>query len=72
MHTPNKTLVFIVHIQEKNTVAKIADKQEYENYYLNNDFDITISSLKFDFGATIIYNDYDKFIDKVAHTIIGW
>ena len=52
------------------TVAE-NNKQDYENYYLNNDFDMTISSLKFDFGSSIIYNDYDKFIDKVTHTILG-
>lgn len=72
MHTPNKTLVFIVHIQDKNAIDKISNKHEYANYYLNNDFDMTISALKFDFGNTIIYNDYEKFIDKVAHTIKGW
>lgn len=72
LHTPNKTLVFIVHIQDKNAATKITDKQEYENYYLNNDFDMAISALKFDFGNTIVYNNYEKFIDKVAHTIKGW
>lgn len=69
LHTPNKTLVFIVHIQDKNAGAKISDKQEYEQYYLNNDFDMSMSSLKFDFGNTIIYNDYDKFIQKVSYVI---
>lgn len=69
LHTPNKTLLFIVHIQEENTVNKITNKQEYENHYLNNDFNMTVSNLTFNFGNSIIYNDYDKFINKVAHTI---
>lgn len=69
LHTPNKTLVFIVHIQDKNAATKITDKQEYENYYLNNDFDMAISALKFDFGSTIVYNDYDTFIQKVVYAI---
>lgn len=69
LHTPNKTLVFIVHIQDKNAVAKISDKREYENYYLNNDFDMTVSGLNFNFGRTIIYNDYDAFIQKVVYAI---
>lgn len=69
LHTPNKTLVFIVHIQDKNAVAKISDKQEYENYYLHNEFDMTLSELKFDFGSTIVYNDYDTFIQKVVYAI---
>ena len=69
LHTPNKTLVFIVHIQDKNSNAKISNRQTYVDYYSNNDFDMTISALSFNFGSTIVYNDYDKFIDKVVHTI---
>lgn len=69
LHTPNKTLVFIVHIQDQNVTAKIFDKQEYENYYLHNDFDMVVSKLSFDFGNTIIYNDYDTFLQKVVYAI---
>lgn len=69
LHTPNKTLLFIVRIQDKKAVTKISDKHEYQNYYLNNDFDMAVSALNFDFGNTIVYNDYDKFIDKVVHAI---
>lgn len=69
LHTPNKTLLFIVHIQDNNSTAKIYDKQSYEDYYLNNDFEMIISSLSFEFGNTIVYNDYDTFIQKVAYAI---
>ena len=69
LHTPNKTLVFIVHIQDKNVSAKIDDKRGYEEYYLHNDFDMTVSALNFDFGNTIVYNDYDTFIQKVIYAI---
>ncbi len=69
LHTPNKTLVFIVHIQDKNAPSKISDKQEYQEYYLSNDFDMTISALNFDFGSTIVYNNYDTFIQKVVYLI---
>ena len=69
LHTPNKTLVFIVHIQDQNVTAKIFDKQEYENYYSHNDFDMVVSKLSFDFGNTIIYNDYDTFLQKVVYAI---
>lgn len=71
LHTPNKTLVFIVHIQDKNAPAKIYDKKDYEEYYLHNDFDMLISSLNFDFGNTIVYNDYDTFIQKVVYAIMS-
>ena len=69
LHTPNKTLVFIVHIQDKNSDAKIFNRQTYVDYYSNNDFDMTKSALSLNFGSTIVYNDYDKFIDKVVHAI---
>ena len=69
LHTPNKTLLFIVHIQDKNINAKISNRQNYVDYYSNNDFDMTISALSFKFGNTIVYNDYDKFIQKVVYTI---
>ncbi len=69
LHTPNKTLVFIVHIQDKNASAKIDDKRGYEEHYLHNDFDMTVSALNFDFGNTIVYNDYDTFIQKVVYAI---
>ena len=69
LHTPNKTLVFIVHIQDKITNAKISNRQNYVDYYSNYDFDMTISALNFEFGNTIVYNDYDKFIQKVVYTI---
>lgn len=68
LHTPNKTLVFIVHIQN-NDGRKFADKKEYEEFYLSNEFDITVSDLKFDFGNSVIYNNYETFIQKVVYTI---
>ena len=69
LHTPNKTLVFIVHIKDMKTVTTLSSKKEYEQFYLHNDFGMEISSLSFDFGNSIIYNDYDKFIQKVVYAI---
>lgn len=69
LHTPNKSLVFIVHIKDGNTGNAISSKQEYEDFYLRNDFEMNISALNFDFGNTIVYNDYDKFIQKVVYAI---
>lgn len=71
LHTPNKTLVYIVHIQDNNVAARISNKKEYNDYYLNNDFDMCSSALTFDFGNAIIYNDYNRFMDKVAHAILS-
>ena len=69
LHTPNKTLIFIVHIKDNNPITAVSCKQEYTEYYLHNDFAMTVSALNFDFGNTIIYNDYDKFIQKVVYAI---
>ncbi len=69
LHTPNKTLVFVIHIQEEDTSYKISNKNDYVKCYLNDDFDVHISPLHFDFGNTIIYNDYELFIQKVAYAV---
>ncbi len=69
LHTPVKTLVFIVHIQNNDESHKFVDRKEYEEFYLNNDFDMTESKLKFDFGSNVVYNDYNTFIQKVAYAI---
>lgn len=69
LHTPNKTLVCIVHIDNNGNSVEISNKQEYENYYLNNDFNMVLSSQTYEFGNTIIYNNYELFIQKVVYAI---
>ncbi len=71
LHTPLKTLVFIVHIKSDGENHSFADKEEYKNFYLSHPFEINLSSLQFTFGNTIVYNDYDTFLEKVSHTIKG-
>lgn len=69
MHTPNKTLLYLIDIPipEKE---KILNEKMYKKYYkLNNKFTITPHEATYDIGNTIIYNDYEKFIDKVMHYI---
>ena len=67
-HTPNKTLLYIIHLKS-DIKEKITTKNDYTNYYLMNDFEIINSKLTFPFGNTIIYNDYEKFLEKVVYTI---
>lgn len=69
LHTPNKTLVFIVHIRNTDNDEGLSDKVEYKDFYLNHDFEMTVSPLTFDFGNAIVYNDYDTFIQKVVYAI---
>ena len=69
LHTPNKTLVFVIHIRDSVTNAHITNKAEYVDHYLTNDFDMDISSLNIAFGDSVIFNDYDRFIREVLSTI---
>ncbi|MBP3221114.1 MAG: hypothetical protein J6M43_03615 [Neisseriaceae bacterium] len=68
-HTPDKTLLCIVHISEPN--REIKTKQDYINYYLNNDFSIQLSNKQFHFDCGVIFNDYEKFINKVVFSILS-
>ena len=68
-HTPDKTLLCIVHISEPNQAIKT--KQDYINYYLNNDFSVLLSNKPFNFNCAVIFNDYEKFIEKVVFSILS-
>ena len=68
-HTPDKTLLCIIHISEPNQVIK--NKQDYINYYLNNDFSVLLSNKPFNFNCAVIFNDYEKFIEKVVFSILS-
>lgn len=70
LHTPNKTLVFIIDIPRKDKDL-IKTKQDYTNYYLNNDFEITPHENTFNFGNSIICNDYNTFAQKITHSILS-
>ena len=68
-HTPDKTLLCIVHISEPKT--EIKTKQDYINYYLHNDFSIQLSNKQFNFDCGVIFNDYEKFINKVVFSVLS-
>lgn len=69
-HTPNKTLIYVVHLPEpKHEIKNAAD---YIAYYRSVEIarNLSLSKHKYDnFGKTVILNDYETFIDKVFHTI---
>ena len=71
MHTPNKTLIQIVSIDTFgfDIEAEIHTKNQYADFFLNNDFDIKLSDINFEFGRNVLYNDYSKFLNKVVHLI---
>ena len=66
-HTPNKTLVFVLHIPENEALSK---KDEYLSYYQQLNFKLTISTHQYkSFGPSVVLNDIETFMDKVYHTI---
>lgn len=66
-HTPNKTLIYVVHIPDNSSLT---NQEDYMNYYKNLDFSIKVSGDKFDsMESAVVLNDYETFIDKVYHTI---
>ena len=68
-HTPNKTLIFVIHIPDNENIKT---KKEYLSFYKENQFNMGISNNKhYDFSNSVILNDYEKFMEKVFHTIMG-
>ena len=67
-HTPNKTLICVAHISDHQQ-NKIHNRETYKDYYCNAQFNITFSTKNFEFGKAVIYNDYEKFINKIVYAI---
>lgn len=65
MHTPNRTLLFVVHLQENDNLK---NWQEYKEYHYHGN--IRISDKNFPkFSPLVILNDWEKFAEKIYHTI---
>lgn len=72
-HTPNKTLIYVVHI----TPAPLSlpnTKKEYMGFYQNSINQIQIINTLKHYeqlrdGGTVILNNYELFMDKVFHSI---
>ena len=68
-HTPNKTLIYVVHIPDN---LNLSCQSEYMEYYRNLDFTVKVSKDSFDsMQSAVIINDYESFINKVYHTILS-
>lgn len=66
-HTPNKTLLYIVHIPDNEQLSCLND---YLKYYQNLKAQVSISPNQYEgFEDAVIINDWEKFRDKVYHTI---
>ena len=65
-HTPNKTLIFVVHPVDNNNLK---NQKEYLDFYKDRT-ELILSLNKYEScGNAVIINDYKKFMEKVFHTI---
>ena len=69
IHTPTKTLLFVVHLPEIE--GEIHDKKEYTSYYSTYEkMNVCESRAEYGkFSSAVIYNDYEDFASKVVHYI---
>lgn len=68
-HTPNKTLMYVVHIPDNENLA---DQKEYIGFYSGRNFKVTLSDSVPDvFGGGVILNDYERFASKVVYSVMA-
>ncbi|MGM9817402.1 MAG: hypothetical protein ACI30B_00260 [Paludibacteraceae bacterium] len=69
IHTPTKTLLFVVHLPEIQ--SEIKDRKAYVSYYSNcQSMQVCESQAQYgNFASAVIYNDYEGFAQKVVHYI---
>jgi len=71
-HTPDKTLIYIVHVSPE--ADRVRTKDGYMRFYHNNPPQMSLTTHKYpdikEDGAVIL-NDYEVFMRKVYHTIMA-
>lgn len=69
VHTPSKTLLFVIHLPPMNTTP--IDKDKYNDYYRKmSSIPIQLSNTDYgEFDKAVVFNDYNSFADKVVHYI---
>lgn len=68
-HTPNKTLLYVVHIPDNENLTTLG---EYLDYYKNANYKMQLSEHQYaPFGPAVIFNDYETFMNKVYYTIMS-
>lgn len=66
MHTPEKTLFILVDIPMFNE-SQIDTKEKYIDYYSSLDLEFDYSNDRYNFWDSVIYNDYNLFIEKICY-----
>lgn len=68
-HTPNKTLVYVVHVPDNE---RLQTQSQYMTYYSNLQSGVSEAHVKLDkVGSSVIINDWEEFLGKVYHTIMA-
>lgn len=69
IHTPTKTLLFVIHLPEIDNHIK--DKHEYIYHYSQCDeMCVSESPMRYGcFSSAVVYNDYEDFAEKVVHYV---
>ncbi len=67
-HTPDKTLIVVLHLKEKSPSYRFTDSKDYAKYYRSviDDPDLMQYSTRIRdiFADSVILNDYERFIKK--------
>lgn len=69
LHTPIKTLLFIVKFPECDRDA-IITRSGYKKHYLNKNSNVSVrisTDISGSFGKAVVLNDYKMFIKKIIH-----
>ncbi len=71
IHTPTKTLLYVIKLPTINNKSVIASRTDYNDYYLSyQDFDILVTDTNFEtFAGNVVFNNYEEFANKVVHRI---
>lgn len=69
VHTPTKTLLFVVHLPEIK--EEVFDRYDYVHYYeRQQNLQVCESPMQYGtFSSAVVHNDYEDFADKVVHYI---
>ena len=74
-HTPDKTLVVLVKLKEKAPNYRFIDDKDYAKFYLSviDDEDLLTyaTHVSDPFEDSVIYNDYEDFIQRTYHITVG-
>ncbi len=68
LHTPDKTLIYVVHIPENDGLS---NKGEYMAYYKAHLVMTLAENKHFGFGKGVVLNDYETFVKKLYHKVMS-